>query len=137
MSKISKFPRPLIVNVSVPASFDMNEFLEMSFTEKEWGLVLNGNFTVKKIKEIIDDTEYTWSVLFNDNNYPKNNLVVVLDNPNHIMSYSEMFMGNINDDDVSIEYEQDKLIPQRIWHLVALEKWFEEFIDPGVHLLNS
>ena len=34
-------------------------------------------------------------------------------------------------------YEQDKLIPQRIWHLVALEKWFEEFIDPGVHLLNS
>jgi len=26
------------------------------------------------------------------------------------MSYSEMFMGNINDDDVSIEYEQDKLI---------------------------
>ena len=110
MSKISKFPRPLIVNVSVPASFDMNEFLKMSFTEKEWGLVLNGNFTVKKIKEIIDDTEYTWSVLFNDNNYPKNNLVVVLDNPNHIMSYSEMFMGNINDDDVSIEYEQDKFI---------------------------
>ena len=37
-------------------------------------------------------------------------LVVVVDNPNHIMSYSEIFMGNINDDDVSIEYEQDKLI---------------------------
>ena len=38
------------------------------------------------------------------------NLFVVVDNPNHIMSYSEMFMGNINDDEVCIEYEQDKLI---------------------------
>ena len=37
-------------------------------------------------------------------------LVVVVDNPNHIMSYSEMFMDNINDDEVCIEYEQDKLI---------------------------
>ena len=54
----------------------MIEFLEMYFTEKEWSLVLNGNFTVKKIKEIIDDTQYTWSELFNDNNYPKNNLFV-------------------------------------------------------------
>ena len=68
------------------------------FTEKEWGLVLNGNFAVRNIKEKLDDTEYTWSVLFNDNLYPKNNLVVVVDNPNHVMSYSEMFMGNINDD---------------------------------------
>ena len=64
----------------------------------------------KNIKDTIDDTEYTWSVLFNDNLYPKNNLVVVVDNPNHIISYSEMFMGNINDDEVCIEYEQDKLI---------------------------
>ena len=110
MSNIFKFPRPLLFNVSVPTSFDKNEFLEMYFTEKEWGLVLNGNFAVKKIKEIIDDTEYTWSVLFNDNNYPKNNLVVVVDNPNHIMSYSEMFMGNIKDDNVCVEYERDKLI---------------------------
>ena len=108
MRKIFKFPQPQVVTVSVPTNFD-NNFLEVSFTEKEWGLVLNGNFAVRKIKEIVDDTEYTWSVLFNDNLYPRNNLVVVLDNPNHIMSFSEMFMGNINDD-VSIEYEQDKLI---------------------------
>ena len=109
MSKILKFPQPQVVTVSVPTNFD-NNFLEVSFTEKEWGLVLNGNFAVRTIKETIDDTEYTWSVLFNDNLYPKNNLVVVVDNPNHIMSYSEMFMGNINDDEVCIEYEQDKLI---------------------------
>ena len=109
MSSIIKFPKPQIVTVSVPTTFDMNDFLEVTFTEKEWGLILNGNFAVRKIKEIVDDTEYTWSVLFNDNLYPRNNLVVVLDNPNHIMSFSEMFMGNINDD-VSIEYEQDKLI---------------------------
>ena len=38
------------------------------------------------------------------------NLVVLLDNPNHIMSYSEMFMGNIKDDNVWVEYERDKLI---------------------------
>ena len=110
MSKIFKFPQPKIVTVSIPTNFDNKDFLELSFTEKEWGLVLNGNFVVRKIKEIVDDTEYTWSILFNDNLYPRNNLVVVLDNPNHIMSFSEMFMGNINDDDVSIEYEQDKLI---------------------------
>jgi len=110
MSSIIKFPNPQIVTVSVPTTFDMNDFLEVTFTEKEWGLILNGNFAVRKIKEIVDDTEYTWSVLFNDNLYPRNNLVVVLDNPNHIMSFSEMFMGDINDDDVSIEYEQDKLI---------------------------
>ena len=109
MSKIFKFPQPQAVIVSVPTNFD-NNILEVSFTEKEWGLVLNGNFAVRKIKETIDDTEYTWSVLFNDNLYPKNNLVVVIDNPNHFMSYSEMFMSNINDDDVSIEYEKDKLI---------------------------
>jgi hypothetical protein len=41
----------------------MNDFLELSFTEKEWGLILNGNFVVRKIKEIVDDTEYTWSIL--------------------------------------------------------------------------
>ena len=110
MSNIFKFPKPQNVTVSVPTSFDNNDVLELSFTEKEWGLVLNGNFVVRKIKEIIDDTEYTWSVLFNDNLYPKNNLVVVVNNPNHIMSYSEMFMGNINDDNVWIEYEQDELI---------------------------
>ena len=109
MSRIIKFPNPQIVTVSVPTNFD-NNVLEVSFTEKEWGLVLNGNFAVRNIKETINDTEYTWSVLFNDNLYPKNNLVVVVDNPNHIMSYSEMFMGNINDYDVSIEYEKDKLI---------------------------
>ena len=110
MSKILKFPKPQIVTVSVPTSFDNNDFLELSFTEKEWGLVLNGNFAVRKIKEIIDDTEYTWSILFNDNLYPKNNLVVVVDNPNHIMPYSETFMGNIKDDNISIEYERDKFI---------------------------
>lgn len=110
MNKILKFPQTQIVTVSVPTSFDNNDVLEVSFTQKEWGLVLNGNFAVRKIKEITDDTEYTWSVLFNDNLYPKNNLVVVVDNPNHIMSYSEMFMGNINDDNVWIEYERDKLI---------------------------
>tara|TARA_B100000795_G_C22351259_1_gene268802 strand:+ start:52 stop:396 length:345 start_codon:yes stop_codon:yes gene_type:complete len=110
MSTIFKFPQPQIVTVSVPTSFDNNDVLEVSFTEKEWGLVLNGNFAVRNIKEIIDDTEYTWSVLFNDNLYPKNNLVVVINNPNHIMSYSEMFMGNINDDDVSIKYERDILV---------------------------
>ena len=109
MSRIIKFLNPQIVTVSVPTTFDMNDFLEVTFTEKEWGLILNGNFAVRKIKEIVDDTEYTWSILFNDNLYPRSNLVVVLDNPNHIMSFSEMFMGNINDD-VSIEYEQDKLI---------------------------
>ena len=110
MSNIFKFPQPQNVKISVPTSFDFNDFLDVSFTEKEWGLVLNGNFAVRKIKEIIDDTEYTQSVLFNDNLYPKNNLVIVADNPNHIMSYSEMFMGNINDDNVWIEYERDKLI---------------------------
>ena len=109
MNKIIKFPQPQVVTVSVPTNFD-NNFLEVSFTEKEWGLVLNGNFAVRNIKDTIDDTEYTWSVLFNDNLYPKNNLVVVVDNPNHIRPYSEMFMGNINDDEVCIEYEQDKLI---------------------------
>jgi len=110
MRKIFKFPQPKIVTVSIPTNFDNNDFLELSFTEKEWGLILNGNFAVRKIKEIVDDTEYTWSILFNDNLYPRNNLVVVLDNPNHIMSFSEMFMGNINDHNVCIEYEQDKLI---------------------------
>ena len=108
MSNIFKFPKPQNVTVSVPTSFDNNDFLELSFTEKEWGLVLNGNFAVRNIKDTIDDTEYTWSVLFNDNLYPKNNFVVVVNNPNHIMSYSEMFMGNIKDDNVWIEYEQDE-----------------------------
>ena len=68
------------------------------------------NTLTTNIKETINDTEYTWSVLFNDNLYPKNNLVVVVDNPNHIISYSDMFMGNINDAEVCIEYKQDKLI---------------------------
>ena len=109
MSKIFKFPQPQVVIVSVPTNFD-NNVLEVSFTEKEWGLVINGNFAVRTIKETIDDTEYTWSVLFNDNLYPKNNLVVVVDNPNHIISYSEMFMSNINNDKVPNEYERNKLI---------------------------
>ena len=107
MNKIFKFPQPQIVTVSI--NFD-NNLLEVSFTEKEWGLVLNGNFALRRIKEIEDDIEYTWSLLFNDNLYPKNSLVIVLDNPNHMMSSMEMFMGNINDDDVWIEYERDKLI---------------------------
>jgi len=42
MSKIFKFPQPQVVTVSVPTYFD-NNFFELSFTEKEWGLVLNGN----------------------------------------------------------------------------------------------
>ena len=98
-----------MLQYTVPTNFD-NNVLEVSFTEKEWGFVLNGNFAVRNIKETIDDTEYTWSILFNNNLYPKNNLVVVVDNPSHIMSYSEMFMGNINDDEVSIDYETEKLI---------------------------
>ena len=42
MNKIIKFPQPQVVTVSVPTNFD-NNVLEVSFTEKEWGLVLNGN----------------------------------------------------------------------------------------------
>ena len=45
MNKILKFPQPQVVTVSVPTNFD-NNFLEVSFTEKEWGLILSGNFAV-------------------------------------------------------------------------------------------
>jgi asparagine synthase (glutamine-hydrolysing) len=31
-----------------------------------------------------------------------------------------------------VAYEQGHLRPSRIWHLVALELWFEHFIDPGL-----
>ena len=29
-------------------------------------------------------------------------------------------------------YEEGRLRPERVWHLVALELWFRSFIDPGV-----
>ena len=108
MSKIFIPPTSICYSIGTSKNFD-NNFLEVSFTEKD-RFSFKWNFAVRNIKDTIGNYEYTWSVLFNDNLYPKNNLVVVVDNPNHIMSYSEMFMGNINDDDVSIEYEQDKLI---------------------------
>ena len=107
MSKIFKFPQPQAVIVSVPTNFD-NNILEVSFTEKEWGLVLNGNFALRKIKDTIDDTEYTYTLLFNDNNYPDASLVVFLDNPNHFISETEIFTGNIEHDAVEVVYDYDK-----------------------------
>jgi hypothetical protein len=49
MNKIFKFLQLQIVTVSI--NFD-NNLLEMSFTEKEWSLVLNGNFALRRINRL-------------------------------------------------------------------------------------
>ena len=105
MKKILNFP--IIQNVRV--SVDTNiELLEVYFTEKEWGLVLNGNFVLRKVKYTIDDTEYTYTLLFNDNNYPDSSLVVFLSNPNHFISEIEIFTGDIKHESVEVEYDYGK-----------------------------
>ena len=70
--------------------------------------MLNGNFALRKVKDTIDDTEYTYTLLFNDNNYPDSSLVVFLTNPNHFISETEIFTGNIKHDSVEVEYNYDK-----------------------------
>lgn len=84
------------------------ELLDVYFTEKEWGLVLNGKFALRKVKDTVDDVEYTFTLLFNDNNYPDASLVVFLNNPNHFMSEPEIFTGNIEHDSVEVVYNYDK-----------------------------
>ena len=105
MKKVINFPTNQNVRVSVDTDI---ELLDVYFTEKEWGLVLNGNFALRKIKDIIDDTEYTYTLLFNDNNYLDASLVVFLDNPNHFISETEIFTGNIEHDAVEVVYSYDK-----------------------------
>ena len=105
MKKVINFPTNQNVRVSVDTDI---ELLDVYFTEKEWGSVLNGNFALRKIKDTIDDTEYTYTLLFNDNNYPDASLVVFLDNPNHFISETEIFTGNIEHDAVEVVYGYDK-----------------------------
>ena len=105
MKKVINLP----INQNVRVSVDTDiELLDVYFTEKEWGLVLNGNFALRKVKDTIDDTEYTYTLLFNDNNYPDASLVVFLDNPNHFISETEIFTGNIEHDAVEVVYNYDK-----------------------------
>lgn len=105
MKKVINFPTNQNVRVSVDTDI---ELLDVYFSEKEWGLVFNGNFALRKIKVIIDDTEYTYTLLFNDNNYPDASLVVFLDDPNHFISETEIFTGNIEHDAVEVVYNYDK-----------------------------
>ena len=105
MNNVHNFP--INQNVRISVNTDI-ELLNVYFTEKEWGLVLNGNFALRKVKDTIDDTEYTYTLLFNDNLYPNHSLVVLLTNPNHFISESEIFLGDINHHSVEIEYDYDK-----------------------------
>lgn len=105
MKKIINFPTNQNVRVSVDTDI---ELLDVYFTEKEWGLVINGTFALRKVKDTIDDVEYTYTLLFNDNNYPDASLVVFLDNPNHFISETEIFTGNIEHDAVEVVYNYDK-----------------------------
>ena len=105
MNNIHNIPKNQNVRVSVDTDV---ELLDVYFTEKEWGLVLNGKFALRKVKDTVDDVEYTFTLLFNDNNYPDASLVVFLNNPNHFMSEPEIFTGNIDHDSVEVVYNYDK-----------------------------
>ena len=105
VKKIINFPTNQNVRVSIDTSI---ELLDVYFTEKEWGLVLNGKFALRKVKDIIDNTVYTYTLLFNDNNYPDASLLVFLDNPNHFISETEIFTVNIEHDAVEVVYDYDK-----------------------------